>query len=149
MDVLATDHVLTKDATFCLQLEASIGELFYLQLCLGGFFHLQLELFSLQLEFFYLQLELFAYSGKVPLRSAFMDRRQRSSIVSKTTPTVCEKDPPLTNVWILGEILEAQQRYFSYHAIRVAIVSQNSFVLVLMGYTRCLMGYRTDVPVSN
>ena len=34
----------------------------------------------------------------------------------------------------VGESLEAQQRYFSYRAILVAIVSQNSFVLVLMGY---------------
>ena len=31
-------------------------------------------------------------------------------------------------------ILEAQQRYFSYRAIFVAIVSQDSLVLVLMGY---------------
>ena len=29
--------------------------------------------------------------------------------------------------------LEAQQQYFSYHAILVAIVSQNFFVLVLWG----------------
>ena len=29
---------------------------------------------------------------------------------------------------------EAQQRYFSYRAILAAIVSQNSFVLVFMGY---------------
>ena len=49
--------------------------------------------------------------------------------------------------------LEAQQRYFSYRAILVAIVSQKSFVLVFMGYrtiiacVRCKMGYRTDVPV--
>ena len=39
-----------------------------------------------------------------------------------------------------GSSLEAQQRYFSYRAILVAIVLQNSFVLVFMGY-------RTDVPV--
>ena len=38
------------------------------------------------------------------------------------------------------EDLEAQQRYFSYRAILVAIVSQNSLLLVFMGY-------RTDVPV--
>ena len=29
--------------------------------------------------------------------------------------------------------LEAQQRYFSYRAIRVAITSQNSFTIVVMG----------------
>ena len=60
-------------------------------------------------------------------------------------------------------ILEAQQRYFSYPAIHVAIVSQNSFVLGFMGYhtiiaqysaiwgiaqmclceTKCTGGYRT------
>ena len=50
--------------------------------------------------------------------------------------------------------LEAQQRYFSYRAILVAIVSQNFFVLVFMGYHKdraicSKMGYRTDVPVRN
>ena len=49
--------------------------------------------------------------------------------------------------------LEAQQRYFSYRAILVAIVSQKSFVFVFMGVShnyraiRCKMGYRTDVLV--
>ena len=50
--------------------------------------------------------------------------------------------------------LEAQQRDFSYRAILVAIVSQNSFVLVFVGVSRnyrairCKqMGYRTDVSV--
>ena len=33
-----------------------------------------------------------------------------------------------------SESLEAQQRYFSCHAILVAIVSPNSFVLVFLGY---------------
>ena len=37
--------------------------------------------------------------------------------------------------------LEAQQRYFSYRAICVAIVSQNSFVLVLMGYRTIIARY--------
>ena len=40
-------------------------------------------------------------------------------------------------------VLEAQQRYFLYHAILVAIVSQSSFVLgFFMGYhaIRCKMG---------
>ena len=31
-------------------------------------------------------------------------------------------------------LLQAQQRYFSYRAMLVAIVSQNSVVLVFMGY---------------
>ena len=45
-----------------------------------------------------------------------------------------------------GGVLEAQQRCFSYRAILVAIVSQNYFVLVFVGYrtiiraTRCKMG---------
>ena len=47
-------------------------------------------------------------------------------------------------------MLEAQQRYFSYRAIHVAIVSQNSFVLVLWAshnYSAicCKMGYCTDM----
>ena len=39
----------------------------------------------------------------------------------------------------LHTFLEAQQRYFSYRAILVAIVSQNSFVHVFMGY-RTIIG---------
>ena len=37
--------------------------------------------------------------------------------------------------------LEAQQRYFSYRAIPVAIVSQNSFVRVFMGYRTIIARY--------
>ena len=37
--------------------------------------------------------------------------------------------------------LEAQQRYFSYRAILVAIVSQNSFVLVFVGYRIIIARY--------
>ena len=37
--------------------------------------------------------------------------------------------------------LEAQQRYFSYRAMPVAIVSQNSFVLVFMGYRTIIPRY--------
>ena len=37
--------------------------------------------------------------------------------------------------------LEAQQRYFSYRAILVAMVSQNSFVLVFMGYRTIIARY--------
>ena len=37
--------------------------------------------------------------------------------------------------------LEAQQRYFSYCAILVAIVSQNSFVLVFMEYRTIIARY--------
>ena len=45
------------------------------------------------------------------------------------------------SVEVLKEFdLEAQQRYFSYRAIFVAIVSQNCFVLVFK-----LMGYRTII----
>ena len=42
---------------------------------------------------------------------------------------------------VLAESLEAQQRYFSYRAIAVAIVSQNSFVLVFMGYCTIIARY--------
>ena len=45
----------------------------------------------------------------------------------------------------LGQVelspLEAQQRYFSYRAILVAIVSQNSLVLVFMGYHTIIARY--------
>ena len=48
--------------------------------------------------------------------------------------------------------LEAQQRYFSYRAMLVAIASRKLFVLfngVLNDYRAipCKMGYRTNVPV--
>ena len=43
------------------------------------------------------------------------------------------------NCSVLG--LEAQQRYFSYRAMLVAIVSQNSFVLVFMGYRANIARY--------
>ena len=38
-------------------------------------------------------------------------------------------------------VFEAQQRYFSYRAILVAIVSQNSFVLAFMGYRTIIARY--------
>ena len=37
--------------------------------------------------------------------------------------------------------LEAQQRYFSYRAILVAIVSQNFFVLIFVGYRTIIAQY--------
>ena len=37
--------------------------------------------------------------------------------------------------------LEAQQRYFPYRAILVAIVSQNSFVLAFVGYRTIVARY--------
>ena len=51
--------------------------------------------------------------------------------------------------------LEAQKRYFSYRAILVAIVPQNSFVFAFMGVSHnyraicSKMGYRTDARVWN
>ena len=51
-------------------------------------------------------------------------------------------------------LLNAQQRYFSYRAMLVAIVSQNSLVLVFMGYRTIIAryvakwGYRTNAPVT-
>ena len=44
-----------------------------------------------------------------------------------------------SNIWKLS--LEAQQRYFSYRAILVAIVSQNFFVFVFMGYRTIIARY--------
>ena len=45
-------------------------------------------------------------------------------------------DKNTTRVYFVDRVhtLEAQQRHFSYRAILVAIVSQNIFVLVVMGY---------------
>ena len=61
------------------------------------------------------------------------------------------------NIWHISicsiTLVEAQQRYFSYRAILVAIVSLNSLVLVFMGYRTIIAryvakwGYRTDVSV--
>ena len=62
---------------------------------------------------------------------------------------------------------EAEQRYFAYRAILVATVSQNSFVLVLLGIAQssrdmlqigvlhnhraicCKLGYCTEVPARS
>ena len=44
-------------------------------------------------------------------------------------------------IGIFAVALEAQQRYFSYRAILVAIVSQNFFVLVFMGYRTVIARY--------
>ena len=38
-------------------------------------------------------------------------------------------------------LLEAQQRYFSYRALLVAIVSQNFFALIFMGYRTIIARY--------
>ena len=42
---------------------------------------------------------------------------------------------------IVITVLEAQQRYLSYRATLVAIVLQNLFVLVLMGYRTIIARY--------
>ena len=46
-------------------------------------------------------------------------------------------------------VLEAQQRYFSYRAILVAIVSQSSVVLVFMGYRTIITDYMLQNRVSH
>ena len=74
---------------FSLQLEAVFLQLsFFAYNCVleilpynSSFFYLELELFDLQLSFF-------AYSGKVRLISTSLGCKQRSSTVSKKTPTV-------------------------------------------------------------
>ena len=43
--------------------------------------------------------------------------------------------------WVANIVLEAQQRYFSYRAMLVAIVSQKSFVLVFMRYRTIIARY--------
>ena len=43
--------------------------------------------------------------------------------------------------WRPRKGLEAQQRYFSYRAILLAIVSQNYFVLVFVGYRAIIARY--------
>ena len=47
----------------------------------------------------------------------------------------------MTSGSLSPKTLEAQQRYFPYRAIFVAIVSQNSFVLVLMGCRTIIARY--------
>ena len=46
-------------------------------------------------------------------------------------------------------VLEAQQRYFSYRAMRVAVVSRNSFVLVMMGYRTVIARYVAKWGISQ
>ena len=59
-----------------------------------------------------------------------------SVIVLETTVRFFLRSP------LVGDLcLEAQQRYFSYRAIVVAIVSQNLFVLVFMGYCTIVARY--------
>ena len=45
--------------------------------------------------------------------------------------------------------LEAQQRYFSYRAILVAIVLQNVFVLVFMGYRTIIARYAAKWGIAR
>ena len=45
--------------------------------------------------------------------------------------------------------LEAQQRYFSFRAIPVAIVSQNSFVLVFVGYRTTIARYVAKCGIAQ
>ena len=45
--------------------------------------------------------------------------------------------------------LEAQQRYFSYRAILVAIVSRNPFVLVFVGYRTIFARYVTKRGIAQ
>ena len=44
---------------------------------------------------------------------------------------------------------EAQQRYFSYRAMLVAIASQNLFVLVFMGYRTIIARYVAKRGISQ
>ena len=53
----------------------------------------------------------------------------------------------LTSFW--RKHLEAQQRYFSYRAILVAIVSQNSFMLVFVGYHTIIARYVANWGIAQ
>ena len=46
-------------------------------------------------------------------------------------------------------LLEAQQRYSSYRAILVAIVSRNSFMLVFMGYRTIFLRYVAKLGIAQ
>ena len=46
-------------------------------------------------------------------------------------------------------LLEAQQRYFSYRAILVAIVSQNYFVLVFLGCRTIIARYVAEWGIAQ
>ena len=94
----------------CLQLEASCLQwIFNLQLTIvftyTWGFSLTILAFLLTVAFclqFYLQTKLqllFAYSGQVRLISALRDCKQRSSTVSKKTPTASKKSFPLIFFW--------------------------------------------------
>ena len=77
---------------FGLQMEASCLQWsFLLTVVFGSFFAYRSSVFYLQLELSLLQLKLFAYSGKVLLASSSTACKQRSSTVSKQSPTVSYK----------------------------------------------------------
>ena len=62
-------------------------------------------------------------------------------------PDVGASHPPNTKATYL--FLEAQQRYFSYRAILVAIVSRNSFVLVCVGYRTIIVRYVANWGIAQ
>ena len=84
-----------RDATFCLQLEASRLQwsCFCLQLTILAFY-LQLELFTYNCCFFTYSWSFFAYSGKVRPIHALRNCKQRSLTVGKKAPTVSKKASP-------------------------------------------------------
>ena len=85
----------SKSLDCCFLLEAALGECHlpkdaaFLLLTAGSFL-LTTELFLLT----DLQLEFFACNGKGPLISTSTDCKQRSSTVSKKTPTISKKASP-------------------------------------------------------
>ena len=66
-------------------------------------------------------------------RIAPVNRKEKEQLVFS------EKGPEVPKMSLA--LLEAQQRYFSYRAILVAIVSQKYFVLVFMGYRILIARY--------
>ena len=79
---------------FCLQLEASCLQWGFFTYNWHFTFHLQLELFACILTFLLTIGASFAYSGKLRPIRALRDCKQRSSTVSKKTPTVSKQASP-------------------------------------------------------
>ena len=87
-----------KDATFCLQLEAScLHWSFLLTPDSFSYFTYNWSFFTYNFSFFTYNWSFFAYSGEVCRVSALGDCKQRSLTASKTAPTISKKASPILN----------------------------------------------------
>ena len=73
-----------------------------------------------------------------PYNSRHLRLRER---FQNSLPPPIRLGTPLFSELVPERALEAQQRYFSHRAILLATVSQNSFVLVFMGYRTIIARY--------